>query len=255
MGSSFSVRKLGGLQVLLNPLSVSLSFFVFQATAQPQIKILESFDQLPRPEDSAQPTPQSLMPHQLAAPSWSLGRSKRPPFEYFLMSEGSQVFLRGTSPPGADARVIHKEIAWSVQEYPWFRWRWRVQRFAEGATMSDSKKEDAAAAVYVTIKSGVRAYVIKYMWATTDPIGSSYEKGRWNPTGSLRALVIRSGGALNEWHTENRNLSQDFETLFKKKMPTTNAAGIGVLVDGDLTKSEPSADFDDFTASASGTFP
>ena len=55
-------------------------------------------------------------------------------------------------------------------------------------------------------------------------------------------------GKLGEWQSEKRNVREDFKRFFGKEAPS-EARGLGILTDGDGTKTQPEAAFDDFVAS------
>jgi hypothetical protein len=169
--------------------------------------------------------------------------------DYAIVKEGPDSFLRGRFIPKTSGKVIFKKVDWDLIRYPYFSWKWRVNKWATGSTVKVSKKEDSSASVYVTIRSGLRAYVIKYIWAETDTIGDGYSKGEWNPSGRLMATVIRTGGNLGEWATEKRNIVDDFQKLYGKAIPNHLVKGIGVLTEGDGTKTIPEADYDSFQVS------
>ncbi|MBS1985845.1 MAG: DUF3047 domain-containing protein [Bdellovibrionales bacterium] len=178
---------------------------------------------------------------------WSSGNSKNGKTDYYVEKEGTNSFLRGHFLPDTDGKPIHRTVRWNTDKFPYLQWRWRVNRFPKGAKVQVDGKRDAAAQIYVVWKIGGRGYSLKYIWAESDPVGLSFGEGRWNPIGRLFSQVIRSGGATATWQTETRNVRQDFEKAFDKK-PPAEAEGIGVLTDGDGTKTEPEGDYDDFTA-------
>ena len=150
--------------------------------------------------------------------------------------------------PGTDGKVVGKKIEWDMAKYPWISWKWRIRSWATGTKIHNDEGEDSTASVFVTIKVGIRAYIIKYIWAVDDKIGDGYDSGAWSPLGRLFATVIRSGGNLNEWVTEKRNFADDFKKLYKKDPPNLTGRGIGVMTEGDATKTQPQADYDDFQA-------
>jgi hypothetical protein len=168
--------------------------------------------------------------------------------DYAVLQQGAEKFLRGKFIPKTKGKVFFKKIEWNLDEFPLITWRWRIGAWATGSTVKKSSKEDSSAAFYVSVKSGIKNYILKYIWAVDDPLDSGYSKGKWNPTGALEAIVIRSGGNLNEWQTETRNIREDFKKLYKKDLPSTKATGIGVLTEGDGTETTPQADYDDIRA-------
>jgi hypothetical protein len=169
--------------------------------------------------------------------------------DYVVAEEAGNRYLRAQFLPGTKGKVIFKKVEWDTEQYPILSWRWRVGSWATGSTVKESRKEDSSAAVYVSFKSGIKNYVIKYIWGVTDPVDTGYSKGKWNPGGSLEAVIIRSGGELGQWITETRNIREDYKKLYKKDPPSKTATGIGVLTEGDGTQTVPQADYDDFKIS------
>jgi len=201
---------------------------------------LERFDQVQIPASFTNPM-LGPMPE-----GWEAPHSINGVHDYAVVKIGSDQFLRGRFLPKTKGKVVGKKIDWDMQKYPYVSWRWRVNAWATGATLIGKKKEDSSASVYISIKSGIRAYVIKYIWAVSDSVGEGYDSGSWNPLGRLFATVIRSGGKVQEWQTEKRNFAEDYQKLFKKEVPVFIGRGFGVLTEGDSTQSEPEADYDDF---------
>jgi len=182
---------------------------------------------------------------------WSEPTQKEGRKDYFLASEkvgeSSNSFLRADYIPSTKGHVIYKKISWSTKDFPYLRWRWRANAFPKDAKILEDSKSDAVAQVYVSWKLGGRTYALKYFWSLSDPVGTSFHRGRWNPVGRYFGQVIRMGGATGEWVTETRNLAEDFKKAYGKA-PAEVATGIGVLTDGDATQSDAKADYDDFEA-------
>jgi len=169
--------------------------------------------------------------------------------DHFLFEENGNTFLRSQSIKNMEAENLRKPADWDVEKLPWVRWRWRVQKFPKGAKILDSKLSDAGAQVYFLWRNFPKHYVIKYFWASEDPVGTELQQSNF-VVGTLWGIVLRSGGITKEWKVETRNLLEDFETAFEIK-PPGKARGFAVLADADETKTEASADFDDFEAMAS----
>jgi hypothetical protein len=192
--------------------------------------------------------PKSMVLERFDGPwAWTAPTKRDGKQDYAIVAEAGNSFLRGDYIPGTKGHVIYREIKWNSKEMPWLRWRWRVNRFPEGAKISDDGKSDSSAQVYVSWKLGGRSYALKYFWSLTDPVGTSFHRGKWNPLGRYFGQIIRMGGATGEWNTETRNVVEEFRRAFGKD-PPDEAVGIGVLTDGDATKTQPQADYDDFEA-------
>jgi hypothetical protein len=58
----------------------------------------------------------------------------------------------------------------------------------------------------------VRSRIIGYVWDTTQPVGTICKSEK---TGTVTYIVVRSGpGDLNKWHTERRNVVEDFKKVY-----------------------------------------
>jgi hypothetical protein len=203
---------------------------------------LERFEGVSIPKSLKSPM-YGPMPNGWESPNDRDGRK-----DYAVVNERGESFLRGHFLPDTDGKVVGKKIDWNMETHPWISWKWRVRSWATGTKIHSDNGEDSTASVYVTVKGGIRAYIIKYIWAVDDKIGDGYNSGSWNPVGRLFATVIRSGGTLNEWVTEKRNFVADYKALYKNDPPNLKGRGIGLLTEGDSTKTEPVADYDDFQA-------
>jgi hypothetical protein len=175
---------------------------------------------------------------------WKGGNQKARKPDHFLVSEGGKVFLKSRYILGTEANYLFKEVEWEIGTHPWLRWKWRVQKLPAGAKILEPKASDAPAQVYILWKNYLSHFVIKYFWATSDPVGTVLRQSRLL-VGELFGTVLRSGGPVNVWQTEIRNVSEDFKKNFERDAPG-NPRGIAVLSDGDETQSESEADYSNF---------
>jgi hypothetical protein len=130
-------------------------------------------------------------------------------------------------------------------------WRWRALVLPPLGNDCDSSKTDAAAAVYVAWRSGLRWYGLKYSWSTLARVGSVCD-GRDNPFLRGETIVLRSGGPLGEWVTESIDVETEYRNHFAGGDPRAEVPeliGIAVLTDGDDTRSAASADYGPFVLS------
>lgn len=132
-----------------------------------------------------------------------------------------------------------KDSPWSIKEYPILSWRWKVMKFPEGADEREGGKNDSAAGLYVVFpRKFFVPEVIKYVWSTKAPKDLIIARKDRFPI-----FVVRSSSTPNEWVTETRNVSEDYERHFKEKAP--NPVAIGFLSDANDTKSIAEAGYDD----------
>lgn len=142
--------------------------------------------------------------------------------------------------------IIRKSMDdWNPREFPILSWRWRARVLPEDGDERIGSKNDSAVAVYVVLDQNFFHIpkTLKYVWSTTLPIGT---KHRRDGIGRPNVIVLQSGTAkLGKWVTESVNVYEDFVRTFGKK-PPKSAVGIGVLTDGNATKTDSQGDYDDF---------
>ena len=127
-------------------------------------------------------------------------------------------------------------------------WTWRAVTLPNGGNECASGKGDSAAVVYVTWKRGLKWYTLKYVWSAVGPLGKTCDKKR-NPFVAQDTVILRSGGPLNAWQAEDIDLRAEFRKHFEDGDPNAEVpdmAGVGIMTDGDQTKSESSADYGTF---------
>ena len=83
------------------------------------------------------------------------------------------------------------------------------------------------------------------LWQRQQAPNGSYLQDGYGPT----TIILESGGPLGAWRTEQIDLKQEFRRHFSDG--DTNAevpdfVGVGIMTDGDQTKSESSADYASF---------
>jgi hypothetical protein len=102
--------------------------------------------------------------------------------------------------------------------------------------------------VYLIFKDGLHWYTLKYVWSATAPTGLTCDRPR-SPVRSQDTIIRESGGPLNEWVTEQIDPTAEFREHFRDGDPkghVPDLVGIGLMTDGDATKSESSADYGAF---------
>jgi hypothetical protein len=78
-----------------------------------------------------------------------------------------------------------------AQETPMLRWRWRALQLPPGADERVAATNDSAAGVWVIFDNRVLPRALKYVWSTTQPVGTRVTNpGYWR----ARTIVLRSWG-------------------------------------------------------------
>jgi hypothetical protein len=185
--------------------------------------------------------------------SWRLVERESGPNNYFSVVADPAVpggaFIRSKYEPGFETAVFGAQIPDNARESArYLRWRWRAEALPTQGSECGHGFGDSAASVYVMWKRGLRWYTLKYVWSTVDPVGSVCHRVR-NPLVAQDTVVTESGPPLDRWVTETIDLVGDFRRYFEKGDPTADVpdfVGVGVMSDGDQSRSPSAADFADF---------
>jgi len=135
-----------------------------------------------------------------------------------------------------------------AQDVPVLSWRWRALQLPPGANERIAATNDSAAGVWVIFDNRVLPRALKYVWSTTQPVGTRITNpGYWR----AKTIVLRSGTAqLGTWQTETVNIYRDYKAFFGEE--PGEVQGIAVKTSSDSTKSVAVADYDDFTLHPEG---
>jgi hypothetical protein len=172
------------------------------------------------------------------------------PTYYRTVDEPQQSFIRSFYvPPAPTVTLFHEvpdELRHGVRR---MQWRWRAQVLPRHGNECAAGLGDSAAAVYVTWKRGLRWYSLKFIWSSEAPLGATCNRMR-NPLVASDSIVLRTGAAASAWVEE----TIDPEKLFRDHFANGDARadvpelqGIGVMSDGDQTRSISAADYGGFT--------
>jgi Protein of unknown function (DUF3047) len=203
--------------------------------------------------------------NQNAPSGWSEANKKDGKIDYYVTKEKNNKFLRAEYISGTKGKIIYLDKKYKLDDYPYFSWKWRANKFPE-VTKDNLKKQeepDNVATIYVLFKSGWSNYLLKYTWSQyncktiyNEPVFYKSKSSRafWliviRPTRCTNYSTLCCNDPSKVWLTEKVNLKDDFKRLFKKDWLPEYIEGIGILVDGDDTNSAGvSADFDDFVLS------
>lgn len=151
--------------------------------------------------------------------------------------------------------ALYKEVTVDIRDLPYLNWRWKVTRLPDGGDVRKRAKDDQAAQVYVIfpmngllskinsilparlpdidIDSKIKARAVGYIWDSSAPQGLDITSRK---SSKVRYVVVKGGKAgLGQWHTEKRNIYEDYKRLFGEEPP--KAGRIAVMIDSDDTKS------------------
>jgi hypothetical protein len=163
-----------------------------------------------------------------SAPAWFVHSHYRPP-------EATTVL--GYQVPDADRSKVRT-----------VRWKWRAEALPRGGDECAAGKQDSAAVVYLTFKRGLHWYTLKYVWSAVGPKGATCDR-KGGLFSTQDTVILESGGPLDVWREEQIDLAAEFRAHFEQGRAGADVpafVGIGLMSDGDQTKSDSSADFADF---------
>jgi hypothetical protein len=172
------------------------------------------------------------------------------PVSYYKIVEDPEMpFIRAVYRPPLETVTIGAEVPDSLrQRTKRVRWKWRAQVFPKGGNECKPGFGDSAAVVYLSWKSGLKWYSIKYVWSTEAPKGSLCDQKR-NLFVVQDTFVLESGGQVGVWRTAEVDPSAEFRAHFEGGNPNADVPdflGIGLMSDGDQTNSISAADYAGF---------
>jgi hypothetical protein len=181
---------------------------------------------------------------------WRLIESESGPVNYYsLARDGERPFIRAAYEPPHKKAVFGFEVPEASRgRVKRLDWSWRAITLPLQADECNAKKGDSPAVLYVTWKRTLRWYSLKYVWSASRPRGTVCDRRR-NPFIAQDTVVLESGGPLNTWKQESLDLAHEFRTHFEDGDPNADVPdliGLGVMTDGDQTKSESAGDYADF---------
>ena len=184
---------------------------------------------------------------------WRLIDSQSGPVNYYrLMRDAERSFIRGSYQPPYKKAVFGFEVSEANRSrVKRLEWSWRPIKMPEHADECSSKKGDSPAVVYVTWRRMLRWYSLKYVWSASRPTGTICDRRR-NAFVAQDTVVLRSGGPLGVWQKESIELAREFRAHFEDGDPDADVPpmiGLGVMTDGDQTKTESTGDYADFVFS------
>jgi hypothetical protein len=184
---------------------------------------------------------------------WRIIDSQSGPVNYYsLLRDGPRTFLRGTYQPPNKKAVLGFEVPDASRgRLHRLDWSWRAIKFPDGGDECVKEKGDSSAVVYVTWRRFLRWYSLKYVWSATRKSGTVCDRRR-NTFVAQDTVVLESGGPAGVWKRESLDLAREFRAHFgegDEHADIPPLMGLGVMTDGDQTKSVSTGDYSDFVLS------
>jgi hypothetical protein len=131
------------------------------------------------------------------------------------------------------AVAIAKKFAYKLNEYPYLKWEWQVQKLPQGGDERFKETSDSAAGIYVIFEGFIRPDTIKYVWSASLPLGTTTQ----SPYNSKTKIVVLQNqhSPLSQWLTETVDVCTDYKRLFEREPKQVQA--IGLMSDSDNTGS------------------
>ncbi len=201
-------------------------------------------------------TPPATAARELAidAGEWRVVRRESGPDNYYIVmrdpsGSGPPSFVRSHYRPPQATTVLGYQVPDADRsKVRSVRWKWRAIGLPRGGDECARGQEDSAAVVYLTYRRGLRFYTLKYVWSSVGAKGTTCDRKR-NLVSAQDTIILESGGPLDVWKTEQIDLDAEFRAHFEDHRGDADVppfVGIGLMSDGDQTKSESSADFAEF---------
>ncbi|MDP9151738.1 MAG: DUF3047 domain-containing protein, partial [Myxococcota bacterium] len=190
--------------------------------------------------------------HELVADvtQWRVVARESGPNDYYaIVRDPVMPFLRARYEPPWATTVLGFAVPDALRsKVRQVRWKWRAITLPLGGDECTKGRGDSAAVVYVTWKRGIRWYTLKYVWSAVAPLGAVCDRKR-NLFVAQDTVILETGGPLGAWRSEEIDLPAQFRQHFEggradAAMP--DFLGLGIMTDGDQTRSESAADYAQF---------
>ena len=183
------------------------------------------------------------------------------PTDYQFVDMGGTRVVRAASDNAVSG--LRKKIKVDPAEYPLINWRWQISNLLESGDVTSKKGDDFAARIFITFEYDIKKLpfgerlkyrtvkllgyndiplrAINYIWANKAEAGTIVNNAH---TSWVKMIAVRdSNTPLNSWHTEVRNIYEDYEAAFGEKPGAITS--IAIMTDTDNTGESTMAYFGD----------
>ncbi len=178
-----------------------------------------------------------------------LERDSGPTSYYWIIRDQEQPYIRAIYRPPLQTVTLFLDVGDELRRgVERIRFRWRAWVLPSGGNECAPGFGDAAANVYVTWKRGMRWYSVKLVFSSDAPVGATCNVTR-NPLVASDSVILHSGAPTGVWIDEEVDPDALFRAHFEGGNPDAEVPelqGIGILTDGDQTRSQSAADYAGF---------
>ena len=188
--------------------------------------------------------------HRVVVPlgSFNVFKEDSGPVNYYsVASEDGAPLLRGMYRPGLGNVVLMARVPEQARHsVASVSWRWRAHAFPRDANDCGPGASDSAASVFIAYKAGLKLMVIKYVWSTVGTVGQSCQSARgW--FFDRDTVLVQVGGPPDVWSSYSVDPRREFVKHYGGKLEDVpDFVAIGLMTDGDNSRSPAEADYADF---------
>lgn len=139
------------------------------------------------------------------------------------------------------ASGLFRRMRVDLDQTPYLNWSWRVEQGMPPLDERRKEGDDYAARIYVVVDGGLffwKTIAVNYVWSSSQRAGSVWPNAFAGKNAMLMALRSSREG-LGVWHTEKRNLREDFKALFGMEVRQIDA--VALMSDTDNSQGEARA--------------
>lgn len=161
-------------------------------------------------------------------------------------AETGRTVVRAQTQGAASGRF--KKVTIDLVKTPMLNWSWKIDKPYTGIDENARDGDDFPVRVYVVVERGpfgISTQAINYVWASKNPVGSSWP----NPfTAQARMLAVNSGAAdAGKWVIQKRNVRRDLKAAFGEDF--TEIHVVAIMTDGDNSGQQARAWYGDISFS------
>ena len=168
------------------------------------------------------------------------GKSSQPVYEVIADASGNRYLTAHSR--GSDVQ-LGVDLSGNSRQSAFLSWRWRARVLPAGGDERQVKTMDSAASVYAVFGSRIFPRILKYVWSSSLPIGTTFK----HPDSGRMNIITVNTGNPGEWQEVRRDLIGDYKAAFNSS--PSNLIAIGLKTDSDSTRSTAEADYDDIRLS------